>query len=62
VAYDNPAASNATSAATGGNIAIIEGFIRPSANGTLIARFASEVANSAITAKAGSIVQYMAVA
>lgn len=57
-AYDLPAASNATSAATAGNIAIIEGFIQPSANGTVIARFASEVANSAIVAKAGSICYY----
>lgn len=54
-AYDLPAASNATSAATAGNIAIIEGFIQPSANGTVIARFASEIASSAIVAKAGSM-------
>lgn len=60
-AYDTPAASNATSAATAGNVAVIEGFIQPSANGTVIARFASEVASSAIIAKAGSIVQYMRV-
>lgn len=56
--YDSPAASNATSAATAGNIAIIEGFITPSASGTVIARFASEVTLSAITAKAGSFVEY----
>lgn len=60
-AYDLPAASNATSAATGSNIAIIEGYINPSANGTVIARFASEVASSAITALRGSHVQYLAV-
>lgn len=60
-AYDTPAASNATSAATGSNIAIIEGFILPSANGPVIARFASEVASSAITALRGSFVQYLAV-
>ena len=54
-AYDLPAASNATSATTAGNIAIIEGFIQPSANGTVIARFASEIASSAIVAKAGSM-------
>jgi len=58
--YDSPAASNATSLTTG-NVATIEGFITPSASGTLIARFASEVAASAITAKAGSIVQYQQV-
>lgn len=61
-AYDTPAASNATSAtATAGqaNIAIIEGIIQPSANGTVIARFASEVAvANGIVAKAGSVVFY----
>lgn len=59
IAYNSPAASNASSASTGqSNIAQIEGLILPSANGILIARFASEVANSAITAKAGSFVEY----
>lgn len=60
--YDLPTASNATSAvasALGGNIARIEGFITPSANGTVTARFASEVASSAITAKAGSLLQWV---
>lgn len=64
-AYDTPAASNATSpTATAGqaNIAIIEGLIQPSANGTVIARFASEVSSSAIVAKAGSVVYYQQVA
>jgi hypothetical protein len=63
-AYDTPAASNATSpTATAGqaNIAIIEGLITPSANGTVIARFASEVSSSAIIAKAGSVVYYQQV-
>jgi hypothetical protein len=50
-AYSLPAASNATSLTTG-NTAIIEGVITPSAAGTVIARFASEVASSAIVAKA----------
>lgn len=54
-AYDTPAASSATSAATGANIAVIEGFIKPSANGTVIARFASEVSSAAIVAKAGAV-------
>jgi hypothetical protein len=58
-AYDLPAASNATSAATAANIAIVEGVIRPSANGNVILRFASEVANSAIVAKAGSLLQWV---
>jgi hypothetical protein len=60
-AYDNPAASNATSAATTANHAWIEGLIVPSANGTVIARFASEVAGSAIVAKAGSVLHWMQV-
>lgn len=57
-AYDSPAASNASSPSTAGNIAIIEGIVVPSASGTVTARFASEVASSAITAKAGSYVEY----
>lgn len=60
-AYDTPAGANATSAATGSNIAIIEGFILPSENGNVIARFASEISASAITALRGSIVEYAAV-
>lgn len=59
-AYDAPAASNASSIAAG-NTCVIEGFIRPSANGTVIARFASEITVSAITAKAGAIVFYQQV-
>lgn len=58
--YDLPAASNASSVAAA-NIATVEGFIEASADGTVIARFASEVAGSAITAKAGSIVQFQEV-
>lgn len=57
-AYDLPAASNATSASTSGNIAIVEGFIIPSSSGDLILRFASEVSSSAIVAKAGSFVEW----
>jgi hypothetical protein len=55
--YNSPSAANATSATTGSNMAIIEGIIQPSADGVVIARFASEVANSAITAKAGAFVR-----
>jgi len=58
IAYDLPAASNSASAQLVGNNAIIEGYIIPSADGTVIARCASEVTNSAITAKAGSVVYY----
>lgn len=56
-AYDIPAASNASSL-TAGNMAIVEGIIKPSANGTVIARFASEVSSSAIVAKAGSLLEW----
>ena len=64
-AYDSPTASNASSpTATAGqaNIAFIEGIIKPSANGSVIARFASEISSSAIVAKAGSVVYYQQVA
>lgn len=50
-AYDTPSASSASSLASG-SIAIIEGVIKPSANGTVTARFASEVSGSAVVAKA----------
>lgn len=59
-AYDQPAASNASSTSTTNNLAIIRGIIRPTADGTVIARFASEIASSAITARAGSYVRYRA--
>lgn len=56
--FDLPAASNATSASTANNMAILEGYFIPTADGTFIARFASEVASSAIVAKAGSVCYY----
>lgn len=59
-AYDIPAASNATSL-TAGNVATVWGIIKPSGNGTVIARFASEVSSSAITAKAGATLRWMRV-
>ena len=55
-----PAAANATSLASG-NIATLWGFITPSENGAVQVVFASEIANSAITAKAGSILRWMEV-
>lgn len=55
---DLPAASNATSANTTGNLAWLAGFITPSVDGNVIARFASEVASSAIVAKAGSLLKW----
>lgn len=56
-AYDLPSAAGATSLTTA-NIAIVEGIIRPSADGVVKARFASELANTAITVKAGACVQF----
>lgn len=57
-AYDIPAAASATSL-TAGNVATVWGIITPSSDGTVIARFASEVTVSAITAKAGSILRWI---
>lgn len=57
-AYDLPAACNVSSL-TAGNVATIKGIIKPSADGTVIARFASEVSGSAITVKAGACVSYV---
>jgi hypothetical protein len=62
VTYDQPVGVSASPANTGGNIATIEGYVQPTADGTIQARFASEIASSAITAKSGSFVQYIAVA
>lgn len=57
IAAGLPAASNASSL-TVGNIAIIEGFIKPSLAGAVQAQFASEILASAITAKVNSYVEY----
>jgi hypothetical protein len=66
ITYDAPSASNASSASatglTSANTAIIEGIIKPSASGTVIARFASKVASSAIVAKAGAFLRYRRIA
>lgn len=59
-AYDVPAANNASSL-TAGNVATMWGVIKPSQNGTVIARFASETSNTAITAKAGAVLRWMRV-
>ena len=58
VAYQMPAGCSASVPSTAGNIAIVEGFVTPSANGTLQLQFASEVSSSAIVAKAGSILEW----
>lgn len=52
-----PAASNASSL-TVGNMATIWGTVAPTANGTIQVRFASEIANSAITALAGASIKW----
>lgn len=56
-AINIPATCNNNSILSG-NLAIIEGIIKPSANGTVQIRFASETANIAITAKAGATLEY----
>ena len=57
--YDGTVNSS-SSAATNGNIGIVEGVILPSASGTVIARFASRLAaGNSITQKAGAFVKYI---
>jgi hypothetical protein len=56
-AYDIPSSANATSL-TAGNIAILEGTILPSANGTVIVRFATELDGNAVVCKAGSTLEW----
>lgn len=60
-AYDAPAASNASSL-TAGNSALLWGLIKPTSNGNLQIRFASEILSSAITAKAGSFLLWRRIA
>jgi len=55
--YDITGCSTA-SATTTGNIAQLDGIIQPSASGTMTVRLASEVASSAIVAKAGSTIEW----
>lgn len=54
-----PAAANATSAATTGNIAVVEGYYTPSTAGTFAVQFAAEAGT--ITGKAGSTLEIMKV-
>ncbi len=56
--FDLPATCNATSASTANNMAVMEGYFKPTADGTFTARFASEVDSSAIVAKTGSVCYY----
>ena len=57
-ALQQPAAANASSLTTG-NVAVVEGFFKPSASGTAAIQFASEVGASAITALAGATLEYV---
>jgi len=54
-----PAAANATSAATTGNIAVVEGYYTPSTAGTFAIQFAAEAGT--ITGKRGSTLRIMKV-
>jgi Collagen triple helix repeat (20 copies) len=56
-AYDLPATANATSLLTG-NICIIQGIIGTTATGNVVARFATEIAASAVTVLVGSFVKF----
>lgn len=56
-AYGQPAASSASSVVSG-NIVELTGLIKCTENGLVVVQFASEVASSAITAKAGSFIEY----
>ena len=62
VAFQLPAACNATSGQATGNIATVWGIFTPSSNGTLQLQFASETANVAIIAKKGSTLRWIRVA
>jgi hypothetical protein len=57
-AYNLPSTANLSSL-TSGNLAVIEGTLTAAADGEVIARFASEIASSSITALAGAHVIYM---
>jgi methylthioribose-1-phosphate isomerase len=60
VAFDEPAACTTDSPTSG--LAIIEGIVTPSGAGTVAVRFASEVAGSAIVAKAGATLHWQRLA
>ena len=57
--YNFPNSANNNSNAAGGNLAIIQGMITPSANGTVTVRFASELGTpNSITVKKGATLEY----
>ena len=55
--YD--AATTSNNGVLAGNIAIVEGVIIPSSDGTLIARFGNEAGGQSNTVKAGAMVKYI---
>lgn len=55
--YNDPV-TGGSSAFTAGNLVLLRGIVKPSASGTMIVRFASSVAASAITVKAGSSLEW----
>ncbi len=55
-----PASANGTSVVAG-NIAFVEGTVKASSDGSVQMQFASEISSSAITAKAGAILDYQRV-
>jgi hypothetical protein len=57
IAYDSPSACNASSSSTH-NMATLYGFVQLSVDGTVTVRFASESSTQAITAKAGSTLEW----
>lgn len=59
--YDLPDTAGASTSSTTGNVGVVEGFIKPSATGTVTLRFASKVSASAITAQAGSLLEWVRV-
>lgn len=56
-AYNSGVVSS-SSPGTDNNLATVEGYVLPSASGTLIVRFSSEGASTSLTAKAGSTIVY----
>lgn len=61
-ALDLAGSASANSANASGNLGTLEGIATASASGVLTLRFASEVASSAITVRAGSVVYWQQIA
>lgn len=61
-AYDTPVASATASPFTTGNLAIIEGIVRPLLAGNVVARLAAETAAGIITVQPGASVEWERIA